>query len=362
MQALSLIKSYRQQYPADHSLFLRFGNCRLRVDANLAEIQAGLEAYYGPFVAPPGPVDIPITIHEGPRPDIPVAYTLKPREPGKTKLKEEYADLEDGRIVRKRLTGMVFIFGGEAHLALGPCLGNLNQVVNFINNRFIQWQLCQESLLGHAAGILHNGKGLALAGFSGAGKSTLALHIMNYGATFVSNDRLMIEKNGDGLRMYGVAKLPRINPGTVLNNPRLIQIMPAEDRQRFSALSKDALWALEHKYDAPIDKCFGPDRFLLSGPMDGLIILNWKRGGGETWIRRVDPAQRTDLLPAFMKDTGLFFTPTSDCRMPRPDPETYIEYLSHCTLLECSGGIDFEKAARACLRFLETSELNPHEN
>ena len=64
-----------------------------------------------------------------------------------------------------------------------------------------------------------------MAGFSGAGKSTLALHVMSLGATFVSNDRVMVAEtpaNDSGApMMYGVAKHPRINPGTAMNNPDL---------------------------------------------------------------------------------------------------------------------------------------------
>ena len=64
---------------------------------------------------------------------------LKDPKPGKSKIKEEYGDLEGNRLVCKRLTGMVFVFGGETNLALGPCLVNSNLVVNFINNSRIQW-------------------------------------------------------------------------------------------------------------------------------------------------------------------------------------------------------------------------------
>ena len=68
---------------------------------------------------------------------------MKTPDPGKTKIKEEYVDLDDGRIVRKRLTGMLFVFGGGQNVAVGPCGANLNQVINFINNRYIEWLLCR---------------------------------------------------------------------------------------------------------------------------------------------------------------------------------------------------------------------------
>lgn len=350
----SLIQAFREEHPAEHGLDLRFGGCRIRVTANRSDIAAALRDYFGPFVDASGEPTIEITVHEAPAPAFAVPFRIKPPDPGKTRIKEEFIDAPDGRIVRKRLTGMVFLFGGGSHLAIGPCMENLNQIVNFINNRFIEWALCRGSLLGHAAGIVWKGRGLALAGFSGAGKSTLALHIMSLGATFVSNDRLMIEPSAGGLIMRGVAKLPRINPGTILHNPDLKGIMSAEEQARFSNLPEPELWKLEHKYDADIESCFGPDRFVLESSMDALAILSWRRGKGEPDCRSVSLSDRTDLLPAFMKETGLFFSPENSCRMPEPNPENYVAFLSRCRVMECSGGIDFHAAAEALTAFLET--------
>lgn len=349
----------RSQYPATHPLSLRFGDCRIGVQANDKAISDALSEYFGPFLDPEpekGPEkreDIQITVHEAPTPEFPAEFTIKQPDPGKTKIKEEFLDLPGrGRIVRKRLTGMVFIFGPSVHAAIGPCLENLNQVVNFVNNRFIQWKLCRGALLGHAAGVMVNGKGLGLAGFSGAGKSTLALQLMNKGALFVSNDRLMVQKNGNGLSMYGVAKMPRINPGTALNNPNLTGIMTEEERRRFSEMPKEKLWDVEHKYDAIIDECFGKGRFLLDGPMDGLVILNWSRYNGSAVLQEVNLNERRDLLPAFIKSTGLFFIPNEDCRMPEPNEGNYIDFLSGCRVFEVTGSVDFQKAARECIRCL----------
>jgi HprK-related kinase B len=349
-RAQTIIDQYRASTPANTDLTLRFGRCRVGVNASEPEIIDELADYFNAFLdETDGGPDIRISVHETAAPELALPFQIKPPDPGKTKIKEEWIDLPGGRAVRKRLTGMVFVFGGGEHLAAGPCRKNLNQVVNFINNRYIEWLLCHGYLLGHAAGVIMNGRGLGLAGFSGAGKSTLALHLMSAGpeAKFVSNDRLMVRREDHGVIMHGVAKLPRINPGTALNNPDLQCIVPPADRDRFSGLSREALWMVEHKYDAPIDQCFGPDRFVLDGPMDALVILSWTGDGGETSLRPVTIGERRDLLPAFMKSTGLFFLPDGDCAHPDPTPEAYIETLSACTVLEITGRIDFEAAVEA---------------
>jgi HprK-related kinase B len=278
---------------------------------------------------------------------------IKQPDPGKTKIKEEFFNLPDGRIVRKRLTGMAFIFGEGENLAIGPCEENSNQVINFINNRFIELQLNQGSFLGHAAAVLHKGRGLALAGFSGMGKSTLALHLVSKGATFVSNDRLLVTNSSETLKMTGVAKLPRINPGTALNNPSLDKVIPPEEKKQFAALPPAELWGLEHKYDVFIDECFGSKKFVLSGPMDGLVILNWQRNDTPVQIKKANLSEQKDLLPAFMKATGLFYLSKSIAKKRDPTLEEYIDLLTGCEVYEVSGGVDFDGVSEACLEFLE---------
>jgi len=346
----------RDHFPTSVYLNLRFGDCNIRVNANHPEIIRELSVYFSPFVTSAVNHQIVITVHQGAAPSFEGAYTVKQPDPGKTKIKEEFIDLQDGRVVNKRLTGMLFAFGRGRNIAVGPCLENLNQVVNFINNRYIEWELCRGSLLGHAAAVVWKGRGIAIAGFSGAGKSTLSLHLMSRGTDFVSNDRLMVNLAAGGLEMKGVAKLPRINPGTILNNKDILGILSESEKQMFSSLPQEELWQLEHKFDVPIEACFNQSRFLLQAPLQMLAILNWKRVEGPMRVERVNLGERRDLLPAFMKSTGLFFWPHTECRVRSAEEQDYIEMLQHCRVVEFSGAVDFDRAADACLTMIENGK------
>jgi HprK-related kinase B len=331
---------------------LAFERCRIRVESNSNSLLEQLKRYYGQFVCNRVAPTMTIQALEMEPPNWPIPYTVKPPDPGKTKIKEEYIDLPDGRIIRKRLTGMVFLLGGETHIAAGPCEQNDNQVINFINNRYMEWKLRQDCLLFHAAGVALDGQGLALSGFAGAGKSTLALHLMSEGASFVSNDRLMVGRRGADLWMHGVPKLPRVNPGTILNNQDLITLLDKQDRDRFEDMSSDELWDLEHKYDVYVAQCFGPGRHAMAVPMRGLVVLDWRRDDSLMRIQQVDVRRREDLAPAYTKSLGLFLTKQTTPVGGLPDPHPYGQLLDGCPVYEVSGGVDFEAAAQSCLRLL----------
>ncbi len=363
----ALAADVRGWYPATHELALRINDVYVRVATNAPELHHKLSRYFGGFLTPdvpehgvPAGADvIRVTAHEAPRRDWGLPFTVKRPDAGKRTVKEEYLDLPDGRMVHKRLTGMLFAFGGGDNVAVGPCIANDNQVVNFINNRYLELMLNRGCLLGHAAAVSHAGRGLAVAGFSGMGKSTLSLRLMSRGATFVSNDRVLVERGGGGAapRCLGIPKQPRINPGTILANPDLAPVLTQEERVTLSALPPDDLWHLERKYDAIISDCFGPGRFVPQAPLDALVILNWRRNGEPLRVRMDSADHRPDLLPAFMKSTGVFYLPGPGGWKNDPGLAEYARALAGVPIIELSGGVDFDGAADACMRFLSTGGL-----
>jgi HprK-related kinase B len=341
-----LIHTLTSQETFVEPLLLPLDQWTLEIVCNSEAMRQELAGYFSALLdTPPQKKRMQIKVVDGPLFESGQPLTKQAPAPGR-KIKEEWLDIKGGRIVRKLKTGMVMIFGEEENLVTGPCLQYPNQVVNFINNRFIELKLNQGALLGHAAAVRLQEKGIALAGFSGMGKSTLALHLMSAGADFVSNDRLLIEAAGEGgLEMTGVAKWPRINPGTALHNPALAGVMSPEEKKRFSQLPQEKLWQLEHKFDALIEECYGPNRFQLSSAMEYLILLNWRFGAGPMVATKIDLEKRRELLPAIMKNSGLFFIPQSGVPKNQPE-ERYLELLSRCRVLELSGGADFDQAVQ----------------
>jgi HprK-related kinase B len=355
-----LCSNLRLLYPAEHALGLNFGGVILLVRSNSPPLLDSLREYFGALClgARPERVDVVFDALEAEAPDFKLDFREWPREPGKASQKERYADLEDGRIIYKLRTRMQFLTSREQLLAVGPCLANANQVINFINSQYISRRLQEGWSLCHAAGVAHAGRGLGIAARAGAGKSTLALHLMSTGLSFVSNDRLLLQHTERGAEMAGIPKMPRVNPGTLLNNPDLEGILPDERRRALAGLPVQGIWNLEEKYDVLVDDVYGPGRAVYLASLVGLMILNWswKDEAAPTRFMPVDLAQRPDLLALVMKSPGVFHRDVHGqgaLETTRPDPRPYLHAVRGVRVWEASGCPNFELGVSFCRRVLE---------
>ena len=343
--------------PPVGSLDVRFGEYPFRIRSNRRELLSELAGYFIDFPQQSSePAVVIDAIEADELPQHPDAEEV-PREDGK-KLKEIWIAGTDGRIVWKTRTGMSFLFTPDRHLAVGPCMANPNQVVNFVNNRHIDLLLQRDAVLAHAAGVSIDGRGIVLAAVAGSGKSTLALHLMARGCEFVSNDRVVLSRQPDGhVKMDGIAKMPRINPGTILHNPALSDLLPGSRRTELELLPRDELWQLEEKYDVPITRIFGPNRFRLHADVQAIVLLTWQRVPGETIVSEPDLSTRPDLMDALMKTPGVF-TLRRDLDGARltPVPEPYLNCLQGVKIVELSGGLDFDRGCDVCLELLKDKE------
>ncbi len=381
------IARLRAEHPPTAGVGWDFDGFRVWLDSNEPELIAAVSEYFADFrrieadtyenaaAAAQGELTR-ITALQVEPPDFAGHRTMTIAEykPSAKGPKEAYFDVHDGRVVHKLRTGMWFLFGRDDHLAIGPCTDNPNQIINFIDNRMIQWSLNHGALLGHASAVCRapeDGDGLpqgvAIAGASGTGKSTLSLHLLgDRRVDFLSNDRVMMGRTGeDQVELAGVPKHPRINPGTISNNPDLVGLLSPDELARLRALPSDELWQLEHKYDGVIGKLFPQQRFHLRARMVGLVLLTWTRGGGETNARRVDLraasssgiSRGAKLLPALIKQPGVFYL--SDRARAKPHGlSNYLDLLDPTSggqrveVLELTGGIDFDAGRKAVLQLL----------
>lgn len=328
-------------------LMIEMGGFVLGLRSNSSRLLERLEEYFAHVVSEHLEADVEVVALEREVVHLGMTFADWKREPGKTGRKDAYVDLADGRVVLKVRTGMLFLQSESLRLAAGPCLRFENQVINFVNSQYMTWLQHRRWLICHAAGVVVRDRCLAIAGFSGGGKSTLMLHLLEHeGTAYLTNDRLFVRRESGAVSAAGIAKLPRVNPGTVLHNPKLRSLIPADERAELARLPADELWQIEQKYDVHVHEIFGPDRIIERARLGALLVLNWRLDSDRaTRIERVDLAERTDLLEgAVMKSPGPFFHDQSgehllDGTALRSPP--YLDALREVAAYEATGRVDF---------------------
>lgn len=330
-------------------IWIGVGRIRVKLLCN-APLFDQLKQYYRDALVPPGVADATVEVLDGQTLTTPPEYVDWAREPGKTGRKDAIFDLCDGRLVNKVRTGVTFLQSPEASIAFGPCAQHPNQVVNFVNTQILniglrgRWQIC------HAAAITDGKRSLAIAGLSGGGKSTSALRIMDIpGTSFVTNDRLLVRAGRPYPQALGIPKEPRINPGTILHNPRLRKMLDDERLAELARMPVDDLWRLEEKHDLIVSEIYGPDRVRYEAQLTDFWVLNWSRDSKDaTRLVEVDIAKRPDLLSAIMKSAGPFYQKPSGDFLKDDEPTIapdYLDALSGVQIREITGRVDFDALA-----------------
>lgn len=351
--------TYAQHWLTDHPLVdgrvvLNLGGFRIAVRSNSTAVLEKLGVYFA-HTLDVGDADIEVVAIETPALELDLNWLDWAREPGKTGRKDAYVDVMDGRLVKKIRTGMVFLQSAGQRFAVGPCLQNDNQVINFINAQYMTWLQHNRALMCHASGLVVDGRCVAMAGFSGGGKSTLMLHMLGEdGVRYLTNDRLFLDREMETVRARGIAKLPRINPGTIVHNDALKAMLSPAREAELLALPQTELWHLEEKYDVDIEALYGPDKIQTQADLAAFLILNWRPGGDQgCQIEPIDLAARPELLeraimkspgPFYQLEDGGFFQDTTAL-----DRAAYLHMLADVPIFEVTGRVDFAHAARFCL-------------
>lgn len=337
----------------DDSLHLAINDCILKISSNSSKLIERLRNYFAHIVTDKRDSQIDIIAIQSANLNLPYEFIDVKREASKSGRKDACFELENGRLVKKVRTGMTFLQSVPYKIAAGDCLTNDNQVINFINSQYMTWLQHREWVICHAAGVSVNGQALAMAGFSGGGKSTLMLHLLNHPEfDYLTNDRLFIHREQQLVKACGIPKLPRINPGTLINNAKLKPIISPEKAETYAAIPQQELWDLEEKYDVDVANIYGKQPVMDALPLAGFLVLNWQRDCGEALkVEPIDLTQRMDLLAAVMKSAGPFYQNTDESFLaPNTtlDESTYLRILANVPIYEVSGTVDFSALVSYC--------------
>jgi HprK-related kinase B len=313
-------------------LVLRFGSFTLAVHCDDQRVVRRLGTYFRDFAAAVTPNHVPnatLRATVGEPPAIEAAL-----QPWGDRGKESFADTRRGRIIRKDRTGVVIETSGEGWSIAGDLHRNFSQVVNLIGVIYGCSLLDRSGAMLHASAAVIDGQALAMIGESGSGKSSLTVRLLERGADFLSNDRLIVHREQGVVVARGLPKLPRVNPGTLLAGRRTSALIDENARRRYSKLGAKQLWELEEKYDLDIERTLGR-RWLLRAPLACAFVLDWRRDGGDLAITRLTPGQATEAMRRTAKSFGAF-----DLRLAERTEKAYRDLAREVPVVRVTGGID----------------------
>jgi HprK-related kinase B len=294
----------------DNGIALRFGTATVAVESEDAAILGRLKRYFGSFAED-------LSDSHGPRTVVRVIEeeASEPEEgliPWSEKGKESFLDLPSGRLVRKTRTGVSISIQEDSWSSVwtmrGPVSHNFSQLVNMVGNAYGLHLMDLGGSMIHASAVCDAaGRTIAVMGQSGMGKSSVAVRLMEQGFDYISNDRVILEPylTEERVEAHGLPKLPRVNPGTLLDGDKTRFILDPASQNRYSALPREELWKVEEKYDIEVEKVLGR-RWVLSGDLRVALVLNWRHGGDGLRLQRLTPSQALTELKLVAKTFGVF--------------------------------------------------------
>jgi HprK-related kinase B len=267
---------------------------------------------------------------------------------GEKLTKEAYYDTPDGRVALKKRTGLVIYLKGRERYVVGELLGNLNQVINLINEVYMEDFMDRGYILLHASGVVGSDEGgVIISSPSGIGKSTMALALLEKGFRFLSNDRVLIKEEKDTVDMVGVPKKPRVNPGTILALPSLHHLLSPEELELYSSLSKEELWYLEHKFDVDVDSIYGPGTFVLRGRLEAVYLLSWKQEEQGLKVKLLSPEEGLSSLRPQVLSSNLYRKQTKGSQ----EVESELTSLSRwMRMYHVEGGVNIEELSQVIIQ------------
>lgn len=352
-----VLEEYDGGFTPDHRLLLDLHGVTIEVNTDADEVAAVLRSYYADYLAADQFAEARYRVDAHQRwitvdRDELSIYV----EAGKTKPKEAFLDDAGAglRLMLKVRSGVLALLGRRHVRVAGDLVRFSNQLNNIINAVFIIDRMDAGYTLFHASALARGDRGMIVSGRSGAGKSSAAIWTLDHGLSIISNDRLLARRApgaGTGaIPMLGVPKKPRINPGTIVGNPKLHGMMDPAELARYRAMPKAELWHVEHKFDLDVKSVFGPEAEQATAMLHAAFFIDWEVESSEPCRCGPLPRERyPEFYRAVFKDGGVFDLSNSETSLKPHHEAEYERVLEGIPVHHVTGGVSFEALVESIL-------------
>lgn len=348
-----VLDEFDSRFTAAHRLLLELHGVKILVSADSDEVAGLLRHYYADYLSSADPhgagaqccrIDALQQWIKVDQEELAIYV-----EQGKTKPKEAFLDDPGGgrRLMLKVRSDVLALLEPRHIRVAGDLVGNINQLNNIINAVFIIDRMDAGYTLFHASALARGDRGMIVSGRSGAGKSSAAIWTLDHGISIISNDRLLARRapgaGTAGIPMLGVPKKPRINPGTIVSNPRLHGMMTPAELTRYQALPRQELWHVEQKYDLDVKTVFGPGAEQATAMLHAAFFIDWDVKSSDEYHCELLPVERCpEFYRAVFKDGGVFDLRNSETSFKPEHEAEYERVLSGIPVYHVTGGVSFD--------------------
>jgi len=352
-----VLEEYDAGFKPEHRLLLDLHGVRIAVNTDSQAVAGLLRDYYADYLSNDGgDAQYRVDAHQKwlkVDQDELAIYVEK----GKTKPKEAFLDDPEAglRLMLKVRSGVLALLGRSHIRVAGDLAAFCNQLNNIINAVFIIDRMDAGYTLFHASALACGERGMIVSGRSGAGKSSAAIWTLDHDISIISNDRLLARRaagaDAAGIPMLGVPKKPRINPGTIVSNPKLHGMMSAEELARFQAMPKEELWHVEQKYDLDVKSVFGPAAEQATAMLHAAFFIDWEVGSDAPCRCERLPRERyPEFYRAVFKDGGVFDLRNTETSLKLEHEAEYERVLEGIPVYHVTGGVSFDTLVESILQ------------
>lgn len=249
---------------------------------------------------PFGPQEAFKAVFTGPFPEELSHIPLKPLSP-----KEASSRVGPYRLLKKLRSGLRTLIQLEERTLWieEPSLVDWNSMMNILNDFLsLEW-LNSGFVLMHAGAVAtERGDVVLLASSSGRGKTTAIFRLLGDGFRYVANDRVLVGPAGSSFGAVGFPKLPRVNPGTMVADPILRNLLDSKEKEGLTSIDPERLWMLESKRDISLEDVYGEGVIGSWGWLKMIVFLEWSRGmAGPLRVVRVRSDRLGVVFPKVLK-------------------------------------------------------------
>lgn len=339
------------------ALRLTWGDGSVQVLISDPRVAGALRSYYGAALAedPGSPADAVVRLVHGP---VPLDAVFEEAGWAAGAVHES----PGGRHVLDRDSGVLADLRPGDATVRGDLQRHLARAVAVLNSVYAEAMRRRGYLLFHGAAVARAGRAVLILGPSRVGKSSTVLRLLDRGYQFLADDNLLARPAGDGIRVVGFPRWPRVFPDTLLRQPRLATLLEPAERAALVASSGAPVWREKRAID--LVTVYGPECRVTEATLAAVMRLDWRSGGGATVVRRrgriaalahaacFDPCLGTlDLSrPALRRPPRLL---RGLYRIPRA--ARYMRLLAPVPLLSVTGSIDHDTLDSTIESLLPTS-------